>query len=151
MLKVVKFEAKFEAAASQTSYLTATHVCPVFRNSFQNQLSQTMRHDGELDACVQLRSISQSSLTLSAVFHASHFVQEAFCSRTFLSVFKQIIVLFLFGNSMQIAEMSVQVDPTVIRAVFGSMSIGKAATHFGVARTTLSSRLKDPFPVYTVI
>ena len=104
-----------------------------------------MRHDGELDACVQLCSISQSNLTLSAVFHASHFVLEAFCSRTFLSVFKQIIVLLLFGNRVQIAEMSVQVDPTVIRAVFGGMSIRKAAIHFGVAHATLSSHLKDPF------
>ena len=51
---------------------------------------------------------------------------EAFCSRTFLSVFKQIIVLLLFRKRVQIAEMSVQVDPTVIRAVFGGMSIRKA-------------------------
>ena len=110
-----------------------------------------MRHDGELDACVQLCSISQANLTLSAVFHASHFLLEAFCSRTFLSVFKQIIVLLLFGHRVQMAEMSVQVNPTVIRAVFGGVSIRKAAIHFGIARTTLSSYLKDPFPVYTVI
>ena len=107
-----------------------------FEIFFQNQLSQTMRHDGELDACVQLRSISQSKLTLSAVFHASHFVLEAFCSRTFLSVFKQIIVSLLFENRVLIAEVSVQVDPAVIRAVFGGMSIRKRP-YISVSRVQL--------------
>ena len=42
--------------------------------------------------------------------------------------------------------MAVQVDPAIIRAVFGGMSIRKAAMQFGVCRTTISNRLMDPFP-----
>ena len=63
-------------------------------------------------ACSCAQSVNQISLgqqfSVLGILCSKRFVVERF------SVFKQIIVLLLFGNRVQIAEISVQVDATVI-------------------------------------